>query len=176
MLLAIERISFRWIRDFEPLLYRAPQFNEALVEITRPWTDPEFRISGYINRLQPGLNCLRFEAQRTKDPDRWIETCPAFSKPLCEELRELVFRWEPDLTESVKTNMLTFAARKIGDAVDDLVLRGANRTAQRSLDHHAVGDLPERSHQPGILVFIHAAKQVDHLNEHEACPARVLAV
>ena len=49
---------------------------------------------------------------RTKDPDKWIETCPSFSKSICEELRELIFRWEPDLTESVKTNMLTFSARK----------------------------------------------------------------
>src|SRR6478752_3717631 len=49
---------------------------------------------------------------RTKDPDQWIATCPPFSKPICEELRELIFRWEPDLKESIKTNMLTFAGRK----------------------------------------------------------------
>ncbi|HEY2573546.1 MAG TPA: YdeI/OmpD-associated family protein [Verrucomicrobiaceae bacterium] len=46
---------------------------------------------------------------RTKDPDHWIATCPPFSKPICEALRELIFRWEPDLKESIKTNMLTFA-------------------------------------------------------------------
>lgn len=49
---------------------------------------------------------------RTKDPDKWMATCPPFSKPIVEELRELIFRWEPDLKESVKTNMLTFAGRK----------------------------------------------------------------
>lgn len=49
---------------------------------------------------------------RTKDPDRWIATCPPFSRPICEELREMIFRWEPDLKESIKTNMLTFAGRK----------------------------------------------------------------
>ena len=49
---------------------------------------------------------------RTKDPDEWIATCPPFSKPIVEELRELIFRWEPDLKESVKTNMLTFSGRK----------------------------------------------------------------
>lgn len=49
---------------------------------------------------------------RTKDPDRWVATCPAFSKSIVEELRELIFRWAPDLKESIKTNMLTFAGRK----------------------------------------------------------------
>ncbi len=49
---------------------------------------------------------------RTKDPGRWIATCPPFSKPIVEELRELIFRWEPDLKEAVKTNMLTFSGRK----------------------------------------------------------------
>ena len=49
---------------------------------------------------------------RTKNPDRWLATCPDFSRPLCEELRELVFRWEPDLTESVNTNMLCFSGLK----------------------------------------------------------------
>lgn len=49
---------------------------------------------------------------RTKNPDRWLATCPDFSRPICEELRELVFRWEPDLTESVNTNMLCFSGRK----------------------------------------------------------------
>ena len=49
---------------------------------------------------------------RTKDPDEWVATCPPLSKPVCEELRELIFRWAPDLKESIKTNMLTFSGRK----------------------------------------------------------------
>ncbi|MDB6117014.1 MAG: hypothetical protein JWO08_795 [Verrucomicrobiaceae bacterium] len=49
---------------------------------------------------------------RTKKPDKWLATCPDFSRPLCEELRELVFRWEPDLTESVNTNMLCYSGVK----------------------------------------------------------------
>ena len=49
---------------------------------------------------------------RTKDPDEWIATCPPLSKPVVEELRELIFRWEPDLKEAIKTNMLTFSGRK----------------------------------------------------------------
>lgn len=49
---------------------------------------------------------------RTKDPDKWIATCPSFSKPIVEDLRNLIFRWAPDLKESIKTNMLTFSGRK----------------------------------------------------------------
>src|SRR6187200_435165 len=49
---------------------------------------------------------------RTKNPDRWLATCPEFSRPICEALRELIFRWEPDLTETVNTNMLCYSGRK----------------------------------------------------------------
>jgi hypothetical protein len=49
---------------------------------------------------------------RTKNPDRWIATCPEVSRPVCEELRALIFRWEPDLKESVNTNMLCYTGRK----------------------------------------------------------------
>lgn len=49
---------------------------------------------------------------RTNDPDRWIATCPEFSRGICEELRELVFRWAADLSETVNSNMLCFTGRK----------------------------------------------------------------
>ena len=49
---------------------------------------------------------------RTKNPDQWLATCPEASRPLCEELRELIFRWEPDLTETVNTNMLCYTGQK----------------------------------------------------------------
>src|SRR5262245_17166600 len=49
---------------------------------------------------------------RTKNPNRWLATCPDFSRPICEELRDLVIRWEPDLTETVNTNMLCYTGRK----------------------------------------------------------------
>ncbi len=51
-------------------------------------------------------------ASRTNDPDRWIATCPEGSKEVCEALRQLIFRWEPDLKESVNSNMLCFSANK----------------------------------------------------------------
>ena len=49
---------------------------------------------------------------RTKNPNQWLATCPDISRPICEELRDLIFRWEPDLAESVNTNMLCYTGRK----------------------------------------------------------------
>ncbi len=49
---------------------------------------------------------------RTQNPDKWLATCPDYSRPLCEELRELIFRWEPDLKETVNTNMLCYSGEK----------------------------------------------------------------
>ena len=50
---------------------------------------------------------------RTTNPDLWMETCPEVSRPLCESVREWINDWEPDLTESVKWNMLCFSGRKL---------------------------------------------------------------
>ena len=50
---------------------------------------------------------------RTKDPGEWLETCPDFSQPLVEQLVELILHWEPDLTDSIKWNMLCFSSRKL---------------------------------------------------------------
>jgi uncharacterized protein YdeI (YjbR/CyaY-like superfamily) len=50
---------------------------------------------------------------RTKTPDLWLDTCPEASRPLCETLREWINTWEPDLTESIKWNMLCFSGRKL---------------------------------------------------------------
>lgn len=52
-------------------------------------------------------------ASRTTNPDLWMETCPEISRPLCETVREWINAWEPDLTESVKWNMLCFSGRKL---------------------------------------------------------------
>lgn len=51
-------------------------------------------------------------ASRTKNPDAWMETCPEISRPICEQLREWMFRWQPDLKESINTNMLCYSGRK----------------------------------------------------------------
>lgn len=51
-------------------------------------------------------------ASRTKNPDVWLETCPAFSRAICTTLREWLLRWQPDLVETVNTNMLCYTGRK----------------------------------------------------------------
>ncbi len=55
------------------------------------------------------MDCNR---ARTKDPVEWLETCPEFSWPLVNQLREWILTWEPDLTESIKWNNLCFSGRK----------------------------------------------------------------
>ena len=50
---------------------------------------------------------------QTKDPIEWLETRPEFSWPLANQLREWILEWEPDLTESIKWNMLCFSGRKL---------------------------------------------------------------
>ena len=56
------------------------------------------------------MDCNR---AKTKDPGEWLELCPEFSKPLAEELVELILNCEPDLTESIKWNILCFSGRKL---------------------------------------------------------------
>jgi hypothetical protein len=56
------------------------------------------------------VDCSR---AKTKDPGEWLELCPDFSKPLAEQLVELILNCEPDLTESIKWNMLCFSGRKL---------------------------------------------------------------
>jgi hypothetical protein len=56
------------------------------------------------------MDCSR---ARTHDPIEWLETCPDFSWPLANQLREWILTWEPDLTESIKWNMLCFSGRKL---------------------------------------------------------------
>ena len=50
---------------------------------------------------------------RTRNPVEWLETCPEFSWPLANRLREWVLTWEPDLAEAIKWNMLCFSGRKL---------------------------------------------------------------
>lgn len=56
------------------------------------------------------MDCSR---AKTKDPGEWLETRPDFSKPLAEQLVELILNCEPDLTESIKWNILCFSGRKL---------------------------------------------------------------
>lgn len=56
------------------------------------------------------MDCSR---AKTQDPAEWLELCPDFSKLLAEHLVELILNCEPDLTESIKWNMLCFSGRKL---------------------------------------------------------------
>lgn len=56
------------------------------------------------------MDCSR---AKTHDPGEWLELAPDFSKPLTERLVELILNCEPDLTESIKWNMLCFSGRKL---------------------------------------------------------------
>ncbi len=49
----------------------------------------------------------------SRNPDRWIEGLSDFSRPICIQLRDWVMRWEPDLAESIKWNVLCFTGRKL---------------------------------------------------------------
>lgn len=56
------------------------------------------------------MDCSR---AKTKDPDEWVESAPPFSRPMAMQLREWFLRWEPDLREAIKWNLLCFSARKL---------------------------------------------------------------
>ncbi len=56
------------------------------------------------------MDCSR---AKTHDPDQWLASTPEFSRPMTEQLREWVARWQPDLTESIKWNMLCFSGSKL---------------------------------------------------------------
>ena len=50
---------------------------------------------------------------RTRNPSDWLQTCPDNSQPIAEQVTEWILAWEPDLTESIKWNMLCFSGRKL---------------------------------------------------------------
>ncbi len=50
---------------------------------------------------------------KTKDPDEWLENAPDFSREAAGQLREWFVRWEPDLSEAIKWNMLCFSGRRL---------------------------------------------------------------
>ncbi len=50
---------------------------------------------------------------KTRDPGEWLDLAPDFSRPISLRLREWFLRWEPDLSEAVKWNMLCFSGRRL---------------------------------------------------------------
>ena len=49
----------------------------------------------------------------TRDPETWLDLAPDFSQALARQVRNWIQRWEPDLTEAIKWNMLCFSGRKL---------------------------------------------------------------
>lgn len=49
----------------------------------------------------------------TRDPETWLDYAPEFSQGMARQVRQWVQHWEPDLTESIKWNMLCFSGRKL---------------------------------------------------------------
>lgn len=115
---------------------------------------------------------------KTKDPGEWLEWCPNFSKPLAEQLVELILNCEPDLTESIKWNILCFSGRKLvcgisacqkhvsiaffrGTELPDpaklFAPGGAGNTNIRSLRLTSLEDLDRRAFQ----ALLHAAVELD---------------
>jgi uncharacterized protein YdeI (YjbR/CyaY-like superfamily) len=52
-------------------------------------------------------------SRHTRDPETWLDLAPAFSQDMARQIRSWIQRWEPDLSESIKWNMLCFSARKL---------------------------------------------------------------
>lgn len=56
------------------------------------------------------MDCSR---TTTRDPETWLDRAPAFSQAMAREVRAWIMRWEPDLSETIKWNMLCFSSRKL---------------------------------------------------------------
>ncbi|WP_009959917.1 YdeI/OmpD-associated family protein [Verrucomicrobium spinosum] len=116
-------------------------------------------------------------ASRTQDPDDWIATCPGFTREICEELRDLIFRWEPDLKEGINSNMLCFSGRKrvcalgaFNDHVEIAFFRGGEVADPAGLFNHGLESLSIRGiklkelsevPKPALRAMLHAAVAVD---------------
>jgi len=55
------------------------------------------------------MDCARTS---TRDPETWLDLAPEFSQAMARQVRGWIQRWEPDLTESIKWNVLCFSGRK----------------------------------------------------------------
>ncbi|HEY1050208.1 MAG TPA: YdeI/OmpD-associated family protein [Prosthecobacter sp.] len=60
------------------------------------------------------MDCAR---TTTRDPEAWLDNAPEFSQAMARQVRDWILRWEPDLTESIKWNMICFSGRKLVCAI-----------------------------------------------------------
>lgn len=56
------------------------------------------------------MDCAR---TTTRDPELWLDRAPESCQALARQVRDWMLRWEPDLTESIKWNMICFSGRKL---------------------------------------------------------------
>ncbi len=101
---------------------------------------------------------------KTLNPDDWLEMAPDFSRPIVGRLRDWVFRTAPDLSESIKWNLLCFSGRKLvcglsacQKHVSVAFFRGTELADPRGLFHAGEGNTNIRS------VRISSAKAIDFL-------------
>lgn len=55
---------------------------------------------------------MDFSRRPTQDPEAWLDFAPEFSQSMARQVRGWIQRWEPDLAESIKWNVLCFSGRK----------------------------------------------------------------
>lgn len=60
------------------------------------------------------MDCAR---TTTRDPEAWLDNAPECSQAMARQVRDWILRWEPDLTESIKWNMICFSGRKLVCAI-----------------------------------------------------------
>lgn len=65
------------------------------------------------SRLRAEIPRMDFSRTPTRDPETWLDLAPAFSQAMARQVRALIQRWEPDLTETIKWHMLCFSGRKL---------------------------------------------------------------
>lgn len=120
------------------------------------------------------MDCSR---PKTRNPDEWVVNAPAFSQGMAEQVREWILRWEPDLTEAIKWNMLCFSGRKLvcglsacqhhlgitffrGTELREsttLFTSGESNTSIQSIRVTSLDDLSQRS----LRRLLHAAVELD---------------
>jgi uncharacterized protein YdeI (YjbR/CyaY-like superfamily) len=123
-----------------------------------------------------------------KTPDAWLGSCPAFSLSICGELRELILRWEPDLTDSIKWGSLCFSGRKQVCAlgafqkhVSFVFFRGTELDDPAQLFHKGEGNTNIRTvrltsleglNRPALRRLLHEAVELDACVDIPPLPPR----
>jgi len=123
---------------------------------------------------------------KTRDPNEWVENAPPFSQPVAMQIREWLLRWEPDLGEAIKWNILCFSARKLvcgisacrkhlsivffrGTEMDDpagLFSGGEGNTNMRSVRVTSL----EALNRDALRALLHAAVALDAQPENPPAP------